>query len=90
MKPSPSSILTKIVVLALIAYAAAMLAGARGRIAAAEADEAVLEARADALLRENLSLEYELAHAGDPELIAELARARLGLVRPGEKVFIAD
>ena len=37
MKLRPSSILTKIVVLALVAYAAAMLVGVRGRIAAAEA-----------------------------------------------------
>ena len=90
MKLRPSSILTKIVVLALVAYAAAMLVGVRGRIAAAEADEAALAAEAGALLRENLQLEYELAHADDPELVAALARARLGLVRPGEKVFIAD
>lgn len=90
MKLKRSSIFTKIVVGALIVYAAMMLVSARGRIASAEADLAALEAEAATLRRENLALQYQIDRAEDPELIASLARERLGLVRPGEKVFVAD
>lgn len=39
------------------------------------------------MLQENAELEYDIAHAGDPETIAEIARTKLGLVKPGEKIF---
>ena len=48
---------------------------------------APLQAQVDALLRENAELEYDIAHAGDPTVIAEIARTKLGLVMPGEKIF---
>ena len=44
-------------------------------------------AQVDALLRENAELEYDIAHAGDPTVIAEIARTKLGLVMPGEKIL---
>ena len=87
MKLKRSSIFTKIVIIALIAYAAVMLVRMQGRIAEAEADRAVLQAKVDAALLENAELEYDIAHAGDPEIIAEIARSKLGLVMPGEKIF---
>ena len=41
----------------------------------------------DAALQENAELEYDVAHAGDPETIESIARTKLGLVMPGEKIF---
>jgi len=41
----------------------------------------------DDALRENAELEYDVAHAGDPETIESIARTKLGLVKPGEKIF---
>ena len=87
MKLKRTSIFTRIVIAALIVYAAVMLVNIRSRIAAAEADRAALEAEAETLRRENLVLAYDIEHADDPEVIAEIARDKLGLVRPGEKVF---
>ena len=87
MKLRRSSIFTKIVIIALIIYAAVMLVNIRRSIAAAEIDRAALEAEAEALRRDNLVLAYDIDHKDDPELIAEIARDRLGLVRPGERVF---
>ena len=87
MRLTHSSFFMRIVVLALIVYAAVMLANVRSGIAAAEADRDARAAEAEALRRENLVLEYELEHSDDPELIADLARARFGLVKPGERVF---
>lgn len=87
MKLKRSSIFTKIVILALILYAAISLSTTKSRIASAEEDRLVLQAKVDAMLQENAELEYDIAHAGDPETIAEIARTKLGLVKPGEKIF---
>lgn len=87
MKLKRSSIFTKIVLLALIVYATISLVNTKNRVAEAEADREVLQARVDAMLQENAELEYDIEHAGDPDTIAEIARTKLGLVMPGEKIF---
>lgn len=87
MKLKRSSIFTKIVILALIVYGAVMLINTRNQVAAAEADRAALQARVDEMAQKNAELEYDIVHAGDPEIIADVARNKLGLVLPGEKVF---
>ena len=87
MKLKRSSIFMKIVILALIVYAGISLVTAKNRIAAAQADQAQLQARVDAALQRNAELEYEVAHAGDPGTIESIARTKLGLVMPGEKIF---
>ena len=87
MKLKRSSIWMKIVILALLVYAAITLVGAKGRIAAAKEDQALLQARVDAALQENAELEYDVEHANDPETIESIARTKLGLVKPGEKIF---
>ena len=87
MKLKRSSVFMKIVILALIVYAGIMLVGAKNRIAAAQADQAALRAKVDAALQENAELEYDVAHAEDPETIESIARTKLGLVMPGEKIF---
>ena len=87
MKLKRSSIFTKVVILALIVYAAVTLVNTQNRVAAAQADHAALQEKVDALLLENAELEYDIEHAGDPEIIAEIARDKLGLVMPDEKIF---
>ena len=88
MKLKRSGLFMKIVILALIVYAAIMLVGAKNRIAAAQADHAALQAKVDVALQENAELAYDVAHAGDQETIESIARTKLGLVMPGEKIFI--
>lgn len=83
-----SSIFMVIVILALIVYAGISISNARGRYERAREDEKVLQAQVDQLKQENAELEYDIAHAGDPETIADTARSKLGLVMPGEKVLI--
>ena len=87
MKLKRASIFTKIVILALIVYATVMLVNTRNQIAAAQQNRAELQAKADAILQENAVLKYDIEHAGDSEIIAEIARSKLGLVKPGEKIF---
>ena len=87
MKLKRASIFTKIVILALIVYATVMLVNTRQQAMRAEADRAALQAQVDAMLRENAELQYDIEHADDPEIIAGIARSKLGLVKPGEKIF---
>ena len=87
MKLKRSSLFMKIVILALLVYAAITLVGAKNRIATAREDQAVLQAKVDAALQENAELRFDLEHAEDPETIAEIARTKLGLVEPGEKIL---
>ena len=87
MKFKRASIFTKIVILALIVYAVISLIGTRERITVAEADRDAYQAEVDALLRENAELEYDIEHASDDEVIADIARSKLGLVFPGEKIL---
>ena len=87
MKLKRASIFTKIVILAMIVYATVMLVNTRARVAEAEASRASLQAQVDRMLQENAELEYDIDHAGDPDIIAEIARSKLGLVKPGERIF---
>lgn len=87
MKLKRSSIFIKIVILAMLLYAVITLVTVNGRIAKAERDYAALQTQVDAALREKAELEYDIEHAGDPETIAEIARTKLGLVQPNEKIF---
>ena len=87
MKFKKASIFIKIVILALIVYASVTLTSVKSRIETAEADRAALQTKLEVALREKAELEYDIAHAGDPEIIAEIARTKLGLVMPGEKIF---
>jgi cell division protein FtsB len=72
---------------ALIVYGAVTLTTTRARIATAEADRAALRAQVDTTMQENAALEYDIEHANDPETIADIARTKLGLVLPGEKIL---
>ena len=87
MKLKRSSIFMKIVILGMIVYAAISLMNTKNRIQQAEEDRGTLQALVAAAQQENAELEYDIAHAGDPETIASIARAKLGLVMPGEKIF---
>ena len=87
MKFKRASIFTKIVILALIVYTTVLLVNTRAQIRQAEADQDRLQTMVDTLLQENAALRYDIDHAGDEEIIAEIARSKLGLVLPGEKIF---
>jgi cell division protein FtsB len=86
-RPSRSSLVLRwlgVCALALIAlsyvHPLRSYSAAQGRVAAREAELASLE-------RENTSLENRLALSGKDVFVEREAR-RLGLVRPGERLFI--
>lgn len=87
MKFKKSSIFIRIVILALIVYATISLVTTKGKIVQAQEDQAILQAEVDAALQKNAELQYDIDHSGDDETIEEIARTKLGLVKPGEKIF---
>ena len=72
---------------ALIIYAGVSLIALKGRIDARRQELDDIRRSVAALELSNAELEYEIGHYNDPDVIAGIARARLGLVLPGEIVF---
>ena len=82
-----SKLITKIIVFALIIYGGIILLAFRGRIDSAKQEFNDVRRRVAEMEISNAELEYEIAHYNDPDVIASIARTRLGLVMPGEIVF---
>lgn len=87
MRTKKAGLLTKIVVLALLIYMATTLLNLQGRIRAAELQRDSLRHQVTEQTQANADLADAVANPNDPARIADIARDRLGLVTPGEKVF---
>ena len=87
MRRRKASIFTKLAVLALVVYAAFNLVGLHGQIERASEARTLLEETVAGLALENAVLESELENRYNPEVIERIARGRLGLVLPGERIF---
>ncbi|WP_291258193.1 septum formation initiator family protein [Flavonifractor sp.] len=87
MKLKKASLLTKLVVLALLIGAATGLLNLRQQILTAEADLAEAQSRVAEQKQVNAELADAVENSGDPERQADLARSKLGLVEPGEYIF---
>ena len=87
MKFRPAGIITKIVILALALYAGISLITTKARIAEAETVKQGLENEIADVAQSNAELKYEIEHSQDDATIEDIARNKLGLVMPGEKIF---
>jgi cell division protein FtsL len=87
VKLKRSSIITRIVILSLIVYAGISLVSLKSKVAEARAAQAELQAQVSEISQANAELEYDIKHSGDQETIEDIARNKLGLVMPGEKIF---
>lgn len=79
--------LLRIVALALLLYSLALFVTSVREAAQAENAAAVLEEEYGRALEERLALEEKIERAQSAEGVEQLARDRLGLVMPGEKIF---
>lgn len=86
-KSGAAGVLVKLVLIALLIYAGTTLYHLQGQIQVARGEEAALAAQVQSLADENESLRADIAAAGDPEKLEEVARDELGMVKNGEKVF---
>ena len=76
--------------LALIIYATVTLVSMYEKISAVSEEKDALEQQVVELETENSELEYAIENSDDKKVIEDIARADLGLIYPGEKVFIGD
>ena len=77
----------RIILLCLLLYAAASLASTGSDMRRAEAEERAMLARLTELQDENAKMRRTLDVEISDQELAQLARDRLGLVMPGEKIF---
>ena len=87
MKTKKASLLTKLVVLALLIGAATGLLNLRLQILTAQSDLAEAEAQVAAQKQVNADLSDAVENSDDPDRQADIARGKLGLVEPGEYIF---
>jgi len=87
MKFKRTGIATKIVILAIIVYAGITLVSLKIQVSDARETRDQLQGAVDGVLQTNTELQYAIDHSTDPETIEDIARNKLGLVKPGEKIF---
>ena len=87
MKFRKSSLLSKVIILALIAYATITLISLRSQIADMQASTEDLKEEVTSLSEENLQLTDQIAQINTIAGVEEAARNKLGLIAEGEIVF---
>ena len=87
MKFKRANLITKIVILAIILYAGISLVSLKVQVSEAREKRDELQGKVDSVLQTNTELQYAIDHSTDPETIEDIARNKLGLVKPGEKIF---
>lgn len=90
MKKKHSGILTKLLLLAIIIYAATSLITMGGKIKEASDRKTEIEAKVEDLRRENEKLENDIKNSDSDAVIESIARGELGLTYPGERVFSGE
>ena len=88
MKTKRATLLTKLVVLALLVVSATAVLDLQKQIAQAEAQKAELEAQVAQQTQTNADLQDAVDNSGDPERKEDLARSKLGLAAPDEQIII--
>ena len=79
--------IVRIVALALLVYALASLLTVRRELAGAEETVAAMTRQRELLETERAELEDAMARRDSPEELERLARERLGMVAPGERIY---
>lgn len=88
MRIKKAGLLTKLVVLILLACIATSLLELNSRLQDALAQKEDLSRQVTDQVQINADLTDAIENSDDPERIADVARDRLGLVKPGEIVFV--
>ena len=87
MRVTRASLLTKIVILALLIIVAISLLEFSSRMDQVQAQKQYLARQVAAQTQVNADLKDAIEHSNDPDRIADVARDKLGLVAPGEIIF---
>lgn len=87
MKVKKTGVVTKIVIVALIVYAVVNLISVRGKTAQAQQQKTELQQKVTQMAEANAEMQYGIDHSKDDQTIEDIAREKLGLVKPGEVIF---
>ena len=87
MKFRSAGWLTAVVLAGLLAYGCITLMNMRSQVADAAKTEAQLQEQIEAIQEANASLGYAIENQDDPDTIEDIARDKLGLVMPDERIF---
>lgn len=87
MRFKRSSLLTKLLILVLVGYAAVTLVSLQSQVTEQQATAAELERSIAAAKQENLRLEQAIDGLGTDEGVVDAARQKLGWVSENEIVF---
>ena len=87
MRLRKSSMLTRLIILALAVYAIVTLLGLQTQISQQNEANAVLREQISATTQENQRLQQAIERVGSREGVEEVARNKLGLVTEGEMIF---
>lgn len=79
--------ITAIVIAGLAIYGCVTLMNTRAKVAEAAKAEAQLQAQIEQLQETNAALSYAIEHKDDPDTVEDIAREKLGLVMPDERIF---
>lgn len=87
MQIKKAGLATKLIILILLLAVSLALLSVRSQLQDAQNELAALtqEVRAQTVI--NAGLLEDIANSGDPDKIADIAREKLDLVAPGERVF---
>ena len=88
MRLCKSSLITKLIILAVMVYAIVTIVSLQPKIDELDAQKAALENEIAEIQQDNLELEEDIAALGTDDSTREIARERLNMVEDGEIVYI--
>ena len=87
MKFKKASIFTTLVIAVLMVYALISLFVVHRQTRQLQDRAATLQQQVSEMTQANAELQYQIDHSKDDDMIESVAREKLGLVKPGEKIF---
>lgn len=88
MRLCRSSLITKLVILAVMLYAIVTIVALQPKINALKSEKEALGEEVSALQQSNLALQEDIDQLGTDDSVIKIARERLNLVSDGEIIYI--
>lgn len=87
MKPKKLGLVSAAAIVILVIYSGITMMSLKQQTEDAAEKRDELQSQVEQMTRENAELQYDIDHSTDPEIIEDVARNSIGLVKPGEKIF---